>query len=234
MQPNEGYEQRLQGFVEAILASQPFLDDFAEFHARIAFHGAFNALAQVLLKVASPGVPDFYQGTELWDFHMVDPDNRRPVDYAKRIALLESLRRREAEDRGGLIRHLVDNWREDGIKLLVTSKALEHRRRNRELYREGGYLPLEAQGERREHVVAFARRNGERWASVAVPRLSVGLGCTPPDMRSAQWGDTVVRLPQGAPSRWIDMFTCGPLEGSAALPLAQVFREMPVALLEAA
>ena len=232
VQPNEAYEQQLQAFVEGILALPAFLENFAEFQARIAFHGAFNGLAQVLLKIASPGVPDFYQGAELWDFHIVDPDNRRPVDYPKRIALLESLRRKEAEDRGALIRGLVDNWREDGLKLFVTSKGLEHRRAHRDLFREGEYLPLVAEGEKHERVLAFARRSGEQWAVVAVPRLSVGLGYTPPDMRNAQWGGTVVRLPEGAPSRWMNVFTCAELDAAGRLPLAELFREMPVALLE--
>ncbi len=115
-----------------------------------------NSLSQTLIKITSPGVPDFYQGTELWDLSLVDPDNRRPVDFEKRRAMLASIREQEDSHIGGLIQDLVST-REDGkIKLFLIYRALKARKTDREIFREGAYLPLESAGRFRNHVIAFA------------------------------------------------------------------------------
>ncbi len=231
VQPSEPYENALQAFVTAILESPNFLRSFTPFQKKVAFHGAFNSLAQLLLKITAPGVPDFYQGCEFWNFSLVDPDNRRPVDYAAHIALLESLRRREAEDRPALLRDLVDNWQQDGIKLYLTYKALEFRRSHRALFEEGEYIPLEAAGQRAGHVAAFARRKAAEWAVTITPLYSAGLGCRPPDMRSADWGDTVVLIPEDAPVVWNSVFTGEEFQKGPGLRVAEVLGEMPVELV---
>jgi (1->4)-alpha-D-glucan 1-alpha-D-glucosylmutase len=218
--PHEEYERGVQAFAAGIMADQErFLPDFLEFQARLARHGARNGLGQLLLKIASPGVPDFYQGTELWQFSLVDPDNRRPVDYQRRTTMLEDLRRRESEDRIGLIRALAGDPQRNEMKMWVTCKALAFRKGHRELFARGDYLPLAARGAHAAHVVAFARRLERDWAVVAVPRWT---------SRVADWEDTEIIAPAGAPREWTDALT-GIIP--ASWRMADLLREFPVALL---
>jgi (1->4)-alpha-D-glucan 1-alpha-D-glucosylmutase len=220
--PHEEYEGAVQTFVGRLLEpDSPFAADFREFESRVAAAGARNGLGQLVLKIAAPGVPDFYQGTELWNFTLVDPDNRRPVDYKRRTALLETLRKREAEDRIGLIRELAGNPLLDEMKLFVTYRGLEFRKSQRELFARGDYLPLEICGERAAHIVAFARRLGDRWAAAVAPRWT---------SRLAEWRDTEIVLPEGAPREWRDAIT-GLIPGSWRM--SDLLREFPVALLGA-
>jgi (1->4)-alpha-D-glucan 1-alpha-D-glucosylmutase len=238
--PNADYEQALVAFVDSILKASnrnKFLPDFLRFQKQTAFYGAFNALAQVLLKLASPGVPDFYQGTELWDFSLVDPDNRRPVDFTKRARFLQDLKRREKKSLLPLIAELLRRWEDGRLKLFVTAKALDFRRTQRELFLEGDYLPIRVLGRRKQHICAFARRKGEKWAVVAAPRLLtrlVRVGKLPVGERT--WGTDRLILPRGAPERWLNIFTGETLKVSSAsgrkvLPLKSVFQHLPVALL---
>ena len=169
--PNKAYDDGVQEFVARVLdegRSQPFLDDFREFQRRISHYGLFNGLAQTLLRIAAPGVPDTYQGTELWDFSLVDPDNRRPVDYGRREEMLGALKARMAGgDRRELARELVAAKEDGRVKLYVTHLALQCRRENPGLFADGAYTPLEAEGTRAVNVFGFARRrtaDGRRWS----------------------------------------------------------------------
>ena len=238
--PNPDYEHALAGFVDAILKpsrQNRFFADILRFQRRIAFWGAFNALAQALLKIASPGVPDSYQGTELWDFSLVDPDNRRPVDFTKRLRFLQDLKRRETNGLVPLISELLANWEDGRIKLFVTSKALHFRRDQSRLFVEGDYVPLHAAGKRKEHVCAFARQKEGAWALIAVPRLLTKL--VPdgkPPLGKRVWGTDRLVLPGGAPQRWVNVFTgetmtVSPGAGKKVLPLKSVFQHCVVALL---
>ncbi|MBP7147893.1 MAG: malto-oligosyltrehalose synthase, partial [Acidobacteria bacterium] len=230
IRPDEDHEQALSGFVDEILdpaLSAAFLADFAGFHARIAYAGALNSLAQVALKVAAPGVPDVYQGTEMWDFSLVDPDNRRPVDYDARRQALASV------DEPGAARSLAEalhrGWRDGRLKLYVLARALRHRREHAELFARGTYAPLPASGPHARHVCAFARRLGEDWLLCAVPRLPLrlGLGSVP-----APWAEDALALPDGAPAAWRDLFTGASVRArNDVLPLAEVFATLPLALL---
>jgi (1->4)-alpha-D-glucan 1-alpha-D-glucosylmutase len=240
LQPNEAYERALAGFADACLdTSSPneFLDDFLRFQPGIAYYGALNSLAQVLLKIASPGVPDFYQGTELWDFSLVDPDNRRPVDFSARRRLLEELKAREAGDPAGLIQELLASWHDGRVKMYLIWKALGFRRAHAGLFQEGAYVPLSASGERREHVVAFARRKRDDWALAAVPRLVAGLGAPGrPPLGRRPWRDCAIPLATEAPERWVNVLTRETLQASRrgrgrALAVHEIFRRFPVALL---
>jgi (1->4)-alpha-D-glucan 1-alpha-D-glucosylmutase len=228
LRPNEAYENACAAFVDALLdesGGNAFLKDFLAFHRRIAGPGAVNALAQVLLKIASPGLPDFYQGTELWDFSLVDPDNRRPVDFTKRAALLDELRRREAQDLSRLLRDLTTNWEDGRIKLYLTCKALNFRKAQPDLFQKGEYLPLEA-----PHACAFARRSGDHWALIAVPRMVARLSEPRKRLLKASiFGDAVLSLPERAPGAWRNILTG---EEVSALRLAGLFERFPVALLE--
>jgi (1->4)-alpha-D-glucan 1-alpha-D-glucosylmutase len=232
LQPNEAYENACLAFIDAILeesADNAFLKDFLVFQKRIAGPGAVNALAQVLLKIASPGAPDFYQGTELWDFSLVDPDNRRPVDFAKRSALLDDVRRRETLDLASLLRDLTTNWKDGRIKLYLTYRALNFRRAQAELFRKGEYIPLEG-----PHTCAFARRMGDVWAIAAVPRMVASVPAPGKKLLAPKvFGDGLLALPPEAPAGWHNVLTGDDLAAEeGALRLAEVFAGFPVALME--
>jgi (1->4)-alpha-D-glucan 1-alpha-D-glucosylmutase len=239
--PNEAYDQAVKQFVRGILQPQGdnrFLADFRQFHRRISQVGMWNSLSQTLLKMTVPGVPDFYQGTELWDFSLVDPDNRQPVDFQKRLLLLEELQRREAKGKASLIRELMAE-REDGrIKLYVISKVLTFRRTHRKLFEQGAYLPLTGSAALQDHVVAFARRIENQWVLVAAPRLLMTLSPSAnPPVGKRIWKANTVHLPVGTPLRWQNIFTGEELSaferGTAewGIFLHELFRRLPVALL---
>jgi len=240
--PNEDYERATREFIEAILkleTSNRFLRSFAEFHAPIARAGMYNSLAQTLLKGAAPGVPDFYQGTELWDFNLVDPDNRRPVDYERRSELLASLPLNDDGDLTTLVERLAANPQDGRIKLYLTGRALRFRRTRQDLFAEGDYLPLTARGQKENHVIAFARVAGDQAAVIVTGRFFTRLGdAGQPPTGSAAWGDTVVALDHESAAGWYqDVFTGHRIraERNSAgfeLPLTQVFAHLPVALLE--
>jgi (1->4)-alpha-D-glucan 1-alpha-D-glucosylmutase len=237
--PNEAYNQAVSKFVKEILVASPenrFLSDFSQFHRRVAYPGMLNSLSQAILKIASPGVPDFYQGTELWDFSLVDPDNRRPVDFDKRIKLLAELKQREQENRPALIRDLLTCWGDGKIKLYVTYKGLSFRRSQSSLFEEGDYIQIDADGTG-DHICAFARQKGKAWALVAVPRLITKLlsGESPP-LGEETWGSSALVLPEDAPESWLNIFTGEELkvilsEQRKLLSLASALQSFPLALL---
>ena len=238
--PNEAYDQAVSKFVKEVLVGDPensFLSDFIHFHQRVAYPGMLNSLSQTLLKIASPGVPDFYQGTELWDFSLVDPDNRRPVDFGKRMKLLEELKQREKEDRPSLIQDLLTRWVDGKMKLYVTYKGLGFRRSHRSLFEAGNYIPIDAFDGTRDHICAFVRRKGKAWALVAVPRLITKLlkGERPP-LGEETWGSSALVLPEDAPECWLNILTGEelkviPSEQRKLLPLASALQSFPLALL---
>ncbi|MBA3451381.1 MAG: hypothetical protein H0T18_09235 [Chloroflexia bacterium] len=239
--PDAGYEDALRGFVRAALDSarpNPFLEDVATLRDLVAHIGAINALAQLLLKLASPGVPDIYQGTELWNQRLVDPDNRRPVDYPSRARLLKALHRRRPSR--ALARELLETKADGRIKLYLTARALAFRNAHPTLFAGGDYHPLAVEGAAAEHVAAFARRHEDDEIIVAVPRLVAGLtGKKLVDPIGPEvWGDSRLIVPGVDPgSRYRDVFSGLTMEasagdGGATLPLATVFAELPFALLE--
>ncbi len=241
--PNERYESALLAFVDAIMdrnGRNEFLRDFLRFQEKIAFFGMLNSLSQTLFKITSPGVPDFYQGTELWDFRLVDPDNRGPVDYERRIAMMEDLTKREAEmGKLGLAKELARDMNDGGVKLYLTMKALNLRRKKQELFESGEYLPLQAEGDRKENICALARRSGRQTAITAVPRFMVEL--IPFPGGPSGWGDiwqgSDLILPFSEPeARYRNAFTDEILvaedrQGVRVLPLSRIFDNFPVALL---
>ncbi|HEX7520228.1 MAG TPA: malto-oligosyltrehalose synthase, partial [Candidatus Deferrimicrobium sp.] len=176
IRPNIAHEGAVKEFVASLLGdlspdTNLFLADFLPFQRKIAHYGAINGLAQLLLKIASPGVPDIYQGTEIWDFSLVDPDNRRPVDYPHRTGLLNELMTLERQGLSSLARDLLSSWGDGRVKLFVTYKALSFRRERKELFQDGAYVPLAVTGGVKEHALAFARKRGNAWGIAAVPRL---------------------------------------------------------------
>ncbi len=240
--PNAPYDEAIQAFVAAILSGgedDPFLRDFLPFQRRVARAGAVNSLAQVVLKLASPGVPDIYQGTELWDLSLVDPDNRRPVDFERRRAALAEVLHVPERERAELAHALLAAWPDGRVKLYVTHRALTLRRARPALFYHGAYLPLEVGGPRVDHVVAFARTLDEETVIAAVPRLVARLMREPDGFPLGEpvWADTWLAVPGEPGARFRDRFTGAELEsvardGRAVLPLAALFACFPVALLE--
>jgi len=240
--PNRAYEDALQLFIDDILRSpNPFLNDFLPFQQTISRYGLYNSLSQTLLKVCAPGVPDFYQGSELYDFSLVDPDNRRPVNYEMRIAMLAELKRKETEITGVTLAGELSRSNDDGrIKMYLIYKALTFRKANRDLFENGEYLPLAAVGPRADHVCAFARRIGNASMIVAVPRFlrrlipeneSMPLG-------EAAWEDTYLVLPDAdGETQYRNIFTDEIVgvkpqqEGKQGLALSGIFSSFPVALM---
>jgi (1->4)-alpha-D-glucan 1-alpha-D-glucosylmutase len=233
---NPDYDAALEAFVRASLAEGSALYAALGDLARVvAFHGMWASLAQATLKFMSPGVPDTYQGTEVWDFSLVDPDNRRPVDYALRAAMLEALRARRREG-VALARELVATATDGRIKMLVTHVALNTRRMLPELFgARVAYAPLAAVGARAEHVVAFARRAGGREVVVVVPRLTARLAGGRLEAPVGEvWHGTSVPV---APGTFANLFTGEVLDaadrkGTGALALERVFAHFPVGILE--
>jgi len=227
--PNEEYEQAVSDFIAGLFdlrRSGSFLASIRPFVRRVSRPGLVNSLAQTLLRLTAPGVPDTYQGTELWDFSLVDPDNRRPVDYDSRRAALADLRQRierAGDDRRPLATELRQSLDDGRAKLYVTTLALHVHRANPGLFSAGEYLPLRATGVRAEHLFAFARRAGDRTAVALLPRLIA----TTLSGQTA-WDDTSVQLPSGPPLR--NLFTGQSVDTNRPLLLKDVFQAFPVAL----
>ena len=235
--PNAEYESALHQFVIAVLQSEEFRQDFLPFQQLVSFFGMLNSLSETLIKLTVPGVPDTYQGTELWEFNLVDPDNRRAVDYERRREVLR--RFRQASEDGcseSLVRELTGNMEDGRIKLYVLWKTLNLSKQLPELFQAGEYLPLKVAGENRKHLVAFARQKGATAIVIAVPRLSAELWNAAPQFGSDDvWSDTRVRIPL-APSRYRNLFTrerivSKPEAEGPAISAAQLFKKFPVALL---
>ena len=194
--PNEGYEEAVANFVDGILSLDgSFLRAFLPFQQSVARTGAMNSLSQTLLKMTSPGVPDVYQGNEIWDFSLVDPDNRRPVNFEQRKRLLATMRDLDPSDVSTLLEDGA--WQDGRPKLHLTRNTLETRRKSPELFGEGEYIPLEVSGARKENLVAFARQRGQEVAITVAPRLCAkitpahGLLLPPPET----WTDMQILLP---------------------------------------
>jgi (1->4)-alpha-D-glucan 1-alpha-D-glucosylmutase len=237
--PAPEYERAVAHFVAAILdprASRAFLRDFQPFQAEVAQWAVYGSLGQIALKLTAPGVPDVYQGTELWDFSLADPDNRRPVDFSLRQRLLEELREAiaRAPDLAALARALVEAPADGRVKLFVIHQALALRRQQPRLFRDGAYRPLDAQGPRADHICAFARVLDGETALVLVPRLLAVGSLGDPPLGPPAWGaDSGVSVSPGEGTRFRNVFTGERLVAEdGRLALARVFATFPVALLE--
>jgi (1->4)-alpha-D-glucan 1-alpha-D-glucosylmutase len=240
--PNPEYDAAIQEFVGRVLdsaRSAAFLGDLTDFTGRIAWFGMLNSLAQALVRCTAPGVPDTYQGTELWDLSLVDPDNRRPVDFGRRMALLSDLDQKSAAARerlGEFTRSLFDQPGDGRAKLYVVSRALRLRLHHPELFGAGDYQPVEATGAKADHVFAFRRRSADRAVLTVVPRLVVGLtgGAVRLPLGTEVWADTRLALPGSADGEvWVNHLTGEHLTVTGAgLAMGQLVRHFPVALLE--
>jgi (1->4)-alpha-D-glucan 1-alpha-D-glucosylmutase len=208
-EPNTGYEENIRGFVRGVYRTPEFIASLEAFIAPLVEPGRVNSLAQTLIKMIVPGVPDFYQGTELWDLSLVDPDNRRPVDFARRSELLERCRTLSAAEALG-------DWDSGLPKIWLITRVLALRRRRAgDFLPQSRYQPLVAQGAHLGNLLAF--RRGENLIAV-VPRFRMSVG--------GDWGDTRLRLPRGV---WVSEFTGAHLQGGVTPE--ELFGPFPVALL---
>jgi len=231
---HETYENALLQFTKEVLdpsRSSKFLQDFEAFTRLIAIRGANNALGQVLAKLTAPGIPDFYQGCELWNTCLVDPDNRKPVDYEKRSAILEEIIRRQNDPQ--YIAEVLREWKDGRVKMMVTHKGLAFRRAYQQLYHHGTYLPLAVEGEAAEHLLAYAQHHDSAWGLTLVPRLlAKGQFSAETLTDETFWGDTAVRLPAYAPADWHNIFTLQNARSEGGLlKVGSHLGSFPVALL---
>jgi len=207
--PDPEYENTVSGFIRSVLSDPKFVSDLQEFVLHLIHPGRINSLSQTLIKLTAPGIPDIYQGTELWDLSLVDPDNRRPVDFEMRRRLLSEIQDATPE--------LILNRMDEGMpKLWVIRHGLDIRKGYHRIFASSNYSPLFARGEKSSHVVAFSR--GEAVLTV-VPRLILGL--------NGKWGDTSLAIPEG---RWHNAFTNEDIRGGQVM-MTDLFRRFPVALL---
>jgi len=238
MNPNSAYEEATLGFVDALLApgsGNAFLDEFVPFQRKVARIGLMNSVSQVVLKATVPGVPDIYQGNESWDFSLVDPDNRRPVDYARHIAFLAEMQR-AAEHGHEALRSYADalfGAMGDGrLKLYVTWRLLQLRRQLDAVFREGDYFPLRVRGPRANNVCAFGRQHdGVQLVVIASRWFARLLSTGQAPVGDAVWHDTEIETPRGD---WLDVLTgqfVSTAQTEGALPLASVFSTLPWAVL---
>jgi (1->4)-alpha-D-glucan 1-alpha-D-glucosylmutase len=235
--PNHAHENGVKSFVASILKcgkDNRFLQDFTAFQKRIAYYGMLNGLSQTLLKIFCPGVPDFYQGSELWDLRLVDPDNRQPVDFVKRNTMLESIRTASAND-GALpvSSELVKSWRDGRIKLYLIWKALNFRRQHRALFDRGSFEPVDVVGVRKRNVAVFLRCYRREQALVIVPRWLASTNHSAG--QNGFWGGASIRLSGSAPRHWTNVLTDEEVDVNGKkhldLPVAPLLKTFPVALL---
>jgi (1->4)-alpha-D-glucan 1-alpha-D-glucosylmutase len=223
IQPQEDWENGVREFVEKILRRGPnrFISSLELMAEQVAQLGMINSLSQTVLKCTVPGIPDFYQGSDIWDLRLVDPDNRRPVDY-------ESLRKMRNGLSDAVPAELFANWKDGRIKLFLIQKLLRFRASHRPLFEAGEYLPLATAGAHANSCVAFARSSNEGVLVVAAARLTKKLGFPP---LGDLWADTKVRIPADRQRSFTNVLTGTEIGGTDSLPLSELFSTLPVAVL---
>ncbi|RKY36137.1 MAG: malto-oligosyltrehalose synthase [Candidatus Omnitrophota bacterium] len=229
------YENAFLRFAEQILnfsAMGTFLESFLPFQRKAAFYGIFNSLSQTLLKITAPGVPDFYQGTELWDFNLVDPDNRRPVDFALRQEYLSDIKEKINKDIKALIIELWQNKEDGRLKLFLVFMALQARNQFRAVFEQGNYIQIEVCGRFKDSVIAFARNYGDTWILTIVPRFLCSVIEEGQQALGREvWQDTSVVLPETNTLEWTNLITSEQIKTGKTLLAGEIFSLFPCALL---
>jgi (1->4)-alpha-D-glucan 1-alpha-D-glucosylmutase len=234
---NAPYERGVEQFITRLLGSSVFLADLRKFVGLILMPGIYNSLSQLAIKATIPGVPDFYQGTELWDLALVDPDNRRPVDYAARQELLGKVAALDDAALPQFIGDALANPGDGALKLLVAARALRHRRASLAAFERGAYVPLAADGPQGRHVVAFARSHHGAASITVAGRFFASLPAASRPVGPEVWSDTRLRLPGSLPTGpYRDVLSGNRVnlgrDGSDRwLTLGEVFSSLPVAIL---
>ncbi|NJY62624.1 malto-oligosyltrehalose synthase [Salinimicrobium sp. CDJ15-81-2] len=226
-QPDENYEEQVYDFLKKLVKKDEFLDSFGKFHRKIAAYGAIKSLSQSLLKITAPGIPDVYQGTELWDLSYVDPDNRRPVDYQLRKQYLEEIK---AENVHEQLEDLKQDFSSGKIKMFCLHKALQTRKNFKEVFEEGAYLPLEVKGENAEGIIAFARHYQEKAVIVVVPAMVTKFFTEELQVKEGLSEDLELLIPEELKGDFKNVIT-GKTISSEDIGLKTIFADFPVALL---
>lgn len=231
---NTEYENGLLSFIHKVLdrrKSSEFFNEFIPFQNRIAKYGLYNSLSQTLIKITSPGVPDFYQGTELWDLNLVDPDNRKLIDFGKRMSLLNGLKQVSISEFPDFIRFLLSKWQDGRIKMFLIYRCNKARNDRPELFKSGVYIPLTCGGEYRDHIVAFARKLNLQWAVVAAPRfLTTIIEEDQIPLSKEIWKDTYIELPANLPvfeQNWYDVITGESVQLDYQVKIGDLFKFFP-------
>ena len=225
--PAPGYEETVRSFVGGALADGNFLDYFSRATARLRLAGAVTSLSQLAIKLAAPGVPDIYQGTEYWDLALVDPDNRRPVDFAARRSAIDDIDAAGPDE-------LLRDWRSGRAKLRLMKAGLCFRREKPDLFARGEYLPLQVTGEASHHLVAFARHSDADWLVAIATRFALSMldGPDIPLVLPDRWGDAAIKLPEPLQGLLLrDIVVGGEIEVEASIAAADALARFPVALL---
>jgi (1->4)-alpha-D-glucan 1-alpha-D-glucosylmutase len=235
LNPNEEYEKAFQNFAEKILmksAENKFFDDFFSFQTKIAHYGLFNALSQTLIRLTSPGVPDIYQGSEMWNFSLVDPDNRRPVDFDLRKKYLREIKEAESANTNKYLKKILNSKNDGRIKLYTIYKVLNHRNNNPGLFLEGSYIPLNPEGNYGNNVIAFARKKDSKWSITIVPRFLTELIDEDELPLGIQiWGNTNLQIPAKI-KKWVNILTGETVYQNGEILIGDVFKSFPAAVLE--
>ncbi len=237
LKPDKEYEDGYLTFIDRVMeasADNHFWHTFLPFQKKVAHYGIFNSLSQTLLKISSVGVADFYQGTELWDLSLVDPDNRRPVDFALRRAILDGIKKKMTEGRREFIKELLAHPEDGRIKMFLIYQALKLRNEHADIFLKGEYIPLSTEGVYKRHIITFMRRIKDRWVIVAVPRfLTSVVGKKQLPLGKRVWRDTRVVLGDYRSVRGRDAFT-GEIKESDSrgyLFAGDIFNRFPVSFL---
>lgn len=235
IKPDEVYESGFRQFIGRILDQSPenhFLADFVPFQKRVSHYGFLNSLSQLMLKLTSPGVPDVYQGSELWDFFLVDPDNRQSVDYSIRREYLETLGNAPEQGLLSLTGQLFSHSANGMVKMFLLSKMLNCRKEHPDLFARGSYLPLSIKGKHRNHLLAFARNAGKDWSVTLAPRrIGTLVKSFALPVGKEVWEDTSIVLPPGAPANWQNPLNGEKLSADRGLSAAAVCLSIPLGFL---
>jgi (1->4)-alpha-D-glucan 1-alpha-D-glucosylmutase len=236
--PDIEYDAAIERFIDVILDPNPnneFFADLTAFSHSIGHAGLYNSLSQLVVKLTSPGVPDIYQGNELWDFSLVDPDNRRPIDFNHRRTLLRSL---ASDDRESLLKDLMDTPEDGRVKLFLTKELLRFRRENHKFFRDAAYVPLRCFGDQRDHVITFSRSTADRILITAAGRFFAKLGYRQRlPVGDEVWQDSAIIVPNDrCDLTFRNVLTerivkPAVYRGRTLLPLSEVFADLPVAVL---
>ena len=230
--PNETYESETKSFAVGLLdKSKPLWKSFENFQQKIMDFGIVNSLAQSVLKFTCPGVPDVYQGCELWDLSFVDPDNRRPVNYAERQAVLEEINSKK--EKPELLQDLWDNRHNAGIKLWLTQELFELRKQYPSLFTNGDYIPVKIEGRYKNNVFAYARKHQHKWFVIAIPLHTAQL-CTKQgkEILDIDWDDTKIILPKGVDKDWEHVFLNKKDTHEKEILVQHLFQKLPFSILK--
>jgi len=235
LRPDTAYEEGFLKFVDSLFKEtkqNKFLPSFRQFQQKIQHYGIFNSLSQTLLKITVPGVPDFYQGTELWDLTLVDPDNRRPVDFKKRLKLLNEIRSQWKKNKSALFTNLLQHPKDGKIKLFTIVQSLKARQDYQDLFQRGDYQKLPVNGSLKSHIVTFMRTWNEQSAIAIAPRFLTQLIKEDEYPLGEQvWHETRISLPTGSSAVWKDAITGQEIQGENTLWMREILNQFPVALL---